>query len=564
MNIFDKMIEKISPRAALQREADRFKLETIRSFRNSGYDESGASRSKNSMKGWRARSLTPQEDIDQNLPTLRQRSRSLFMSAPLATSAIKTNRTNIVGQGLRLKSTIDAEFLHMTHEQAQEWQRAAEREFNFWASKKLCDATRVNNFYEIQQVACLNWLMNGDACCLIEYDKSAKKYFPYGLRLHLIESDRVSTPQSAGTYVDLMARNPATKNRIFNGVEVDSRGKVVAYHICSSYPGSNLYPKKTWTRVKAFGDRTGSPNVLMIYESERAEQYRGVPYLAPVIESLKQLTRYSDAEMMAAVINGFFTVFVTSESGVTDQPFTGVTEEGDNVTDDDISYELGPGMVNVLQPGEKIEIADAKRPATNFDAFVSALAKYIGAALEIPYELLMKSFNASYSASRAAILEAWKAFKMKRTWLANDLCQPVYEMFLAEAIASGRLRAPGFFLDPLIKEAYCKAQWNGPAQGMIDPLKEVNAAEKRISLNLSTHDRETTEMTGGDFESNIRQLQREKKLIADLEPEKAAAPEPGSDTNNKEEGEGNEKNGNSEPGGDPRGGPGPGDGGEQK
>lgn len=564
MNIFDKMIEKISPRAALQREADRFKLETIRSFRNSGYDESGASRSKNSMKGWRARSLTPQEDIDQNLPTLRQRSRSLFMSAPLATSAIKTNRTNIVGQGLRLKSTIDAEFLHMTHEQAQEWQRAAEREFNFWASKKLCDATRVNNFYEIQQVACLNWLMNGDACCLIEYDKSTKKYFPYGLRLHLIESDRVSTPQSAGTYVDLMARNPATKNRIFNGVEVDSRGKVVAYHICSSYPGSNLYPKKTWTRVKAFGDRTGSPNVLMIYESERAEQYRGVPYLAPVIESLKQLTRYSDAEMMAAVINGFFTVFVTSESGVTDQPFTGVTEEGDNVTDDDISYELGPGMVNVLQPGEKIEIADAKRPATNFDAFVSALAKYIGAALEIPYELLMKSFNASYSASRAAILEAWKAFKMKRTWLANDLCQPVYEMFLAEAIASGRLRAPGFFLDPLIKEAYCKAQWNGPAQGMIDPLKEVNAAEKRISLNLSTHDRETTEMTGGDFESNIRQLQREKKLIADLEPEKAAAPEPGSDTNNKEEGEGNEKNGNSEPGGDPRGGPGPGDGGEQK
>ncbi len=564
MNIFDKMIEKISPRAALQREADRFKLETIRSFRNSGYDESGASRSKNSMKGWRARSLTPQEDIDQNLPTLRQRSRSLFMSAPLATSAIKTNRTNIVGQGLRLKSTIDAEFLHMTHEQAQEWQRAAEREFNFWASKKLCDATRVNNFYEIQQVACLNWLMNGDACCLIEYDKSTKKYFPYGLRLHLIESDRVSTPQSAGTYVDLMARNPATKNRIFNGVEVDSRGKVVAYHICSSYPGSNLYPKKTWTRVKAFGDRTGSPNVLMIYESERAEQYRGVPYLAPVIESLKQLTRYSDAEMMAAVINGFFTVFVTSESGVTDQPFTGVTEEGDNVTDDDISYELGPGMVNVLQPGEKIEIADAKRPATNFDAFVSALAKYIGAALEIPYELLMKSFNASYSASRAAILEAWKAFKMKRTWLANDLCQPVYEMFLAEAIASGHLRAPGFFLDPLIKEAYCKAQWNGPAQGMIDPLKEVNAAEKRISLNLSTHDRETTEMTGGDFESNIRQLQREKKLIADLEPEKAAAPEPGSDTNNKEEGEGNEKNGNSEPGGDPRGGPGPGDGGEQK
>lgn len=555
MNFIDKLIENVSPRTALKRESDRWKLETIRSFRNSGYDESGASRSKNSMKGWKARSLTPQEDIDSNLPTLRQRSRSLFMSAPLATSAIKTNRTNIVGQGLRLKSTIDAEYLHMTYEQAEEWQRAAEREFGFWAKSKLCDATRVNNFYEIQQVACLNWLMNGDACCLIEYDRSTKRYFPYGLRLHLIESDRVSTPHSAGTYVNLMYRDPGTKNRIFNGVEVDDKGKIVAYHICSSYPGSNLYAQKKWTRVKAFGERTGNPNVLMIYESERAEQYRGVPYLAPVVESLKQLTRYSEAEMMAAVINGFFTVFVTSESGTTDQPFTGVTDEEDSVTDDDVSYELGPGMVNVLRPGEKIDIADSKRPSTNFDSFVSSLAKYIGAALEIPYELLMKSFNASYSASRAAILEAWKAFKMKRTWLANDLCQPVYEMFLVEAVASGRLNAPGFFIDPLIKEAYCKAQWNGPAQGMIDPLKEVNAAEKRISLNLSTHDRETTEMTGGDFESNIRQLQREKKLIADLAPEKTTTPEPEDDTIKGKEGESNERNGNPKPGGDPGGGP---------
>lgn len=555
MNFIDKLIEKVSPRTALKRESDRWKLETIRSFRNSGYDESGASRSKNSMKGWKARSLTPQEDIDSNLPTLRQRSRSLFMSAPLATSAIKTNRTNIVGQGLRLKSAIDAEYLHMTHEQAEEWQRAAEREFGFWAKSKLCDATRVNNFYEIQQVACLNWLMNGDACCLIEYDRSAKRYFPYGLRLHLIESDRVSTPHSAGTYVNLTYRDPGTKNRVFNGVEVDDKGKIVAYHICSSYPGSNLYTQKKWTRVKAFGERTGNPNVLMIYESERAEQYRGVPYLAPVVESLKQLTRYSEAEMMAAVINGFFTVFVTSESGTTEQPFTGVTDEEDRVTDDDVSYELGPGMVNVLRPGEKIDIADSKRPSTNFDSFVSSLAKYIGAALEIPYELLMKSFNASYSASRAAILEAWKAFKMKRTWLANDLCQPVYEMFLTEAVASGRLNAPGFFIDPLIKEAYCKAQWNGPAQGMIDPLKEVNAAEKRINLNLSTHDRETTEMTGGDFESNIRQLQREKKMIADLEPGKAKSPEPADDTIKGKEGESNERNGNHEPGGDPGGGP---------
>ena len=193
--------------------------------------------------------------------------------------------------------------------------------------------------------------------------------------------------------------------------------------------------------------------------------------------------------------------------------FTGVMDEEDQITDDDVNYEIGPGMVNMLAPGEDIEIADAKRPSSNFDAFTTSLAKYVGAALEIPVEILVKNFSSSYSASRAALLEAWKAFRMKRSWMAADFCQPVYELFLAEAIGSGRLKAPGFFLDPLIRMAYCGAQWNGPAQGMIDPVKEVNAAEKRINIGISTRQRETIEMTGGDFDNNIAQLARENQLM---------------------------------------------------
>ena len=512
MNLIDKIVEIVSPSAALHREEARYKLRTVREFQNSGYDESGAARNKNSMRGWQASSRTPQEDIDRNIPVLRQRSRSLFMSAPLAVSAIKTNRTNIVGAGRRLKSTIDADFLGMTADEAAKWKRSAEREFELWAQSKFCDSTRVNNFYEIQQTACISWLMNGDACILLEYDRPTKM-LPYGLRLHLIESDRVSTPHSGGNNVNLYATNPDTNNRIFNGVEVDANNRVVAYYICSTYPNSNLYARKEWKRVDAFGKKTGMPNVLMIYETERAEQYRGVPYLAPVIESLKQLTRYSEAEMMAAVINGFFTVFVKSEKGTSETGFTGVVDEEDRVSDHERNYELGSGMVVMMEPGEDIKIADAKRPSNNFDAFTTSLAKYVGAALEIPVEILDKHFTSSYSASRAALLEAWKAFRMKRAWLAADLCQPVYEMFLTEAIASGRLKAPGFFLDPLVRMAYCKAQWNGPAQGMIDPGKEVAAAEKRISIGISTRQQETIEMTGGDFEANVAQLARENQLM---------------------------------------------------
>ena len=81
---------------------------------NSGYSDAGASYAKRALKGFRAYSTSPAEDIDDNNYTLRQRSRMLYMAAPVAASAIKTNRTNVIGVGLQLKSRIDRDALGMT------------------------------------------------------------------------------------------------------------------------------------------------------------------------------------------------------------------------------------------------------------------------------------------------------------------------------------------------------------------------------------------------------------------------------------------------------------------
>jgi capsid protein len=160
-----------------------------------------------------------------------------------------------------------------------------------------------------------------------------------------------------------------------------------------------------------------------------------------------------------------------------------------------------------------VVFSNPTRPASGFDAFISSMAKQIGAALEVPSELLMKSFGQSYSASRAAILEAWKAFRMRRVWLAEDFCQPIYELFLSEAVARGRLNLPGFFLDPLIKKAWCTANWNGPACGQLDPVKEVQASIMKVNNGFSTHERETMELNGGDFNQNAVQLKREQEAL---------------------------------------------------
>ena len=128
-----------------------------------GYGDAGASHKKKALKGFTAQSGSPREDIDWNNYTLRQRGRMLYMSTPIARSAINTNRTNVIGMGLQFKSKIDHTALGMTPEAAAAWQRKTEAEFALWAeNKQACDATGVNDFYSMQQLALYSWLMSGD------------------------------------------------------------------------------------------------------------------------------------------------------------------------------------------------------------------------------------------------------------------------------------------------------------------------------------------------------------------------------------------------------------------
>lgn len=489
---------------------------------NKGYGEAGASQRKRAVKGFNAPSGSAHEDIDFNNYTLRQRSRMLYMAAPVATSAIRTNRTNVVGVGLRLKSRIDREVLGLTADQAEAWQKTTEREFSLWAAnKKACDATGMNNFYGLQQLALISWLLSGDCIGIIKQYKP-NRLLPYSLRVHLIEADRVATPNGYGNGMPLLyttGKNPHNGNTIYDGVEVDKNGMAVAYHIRSTHPFEVGEPETTWTRVLAYQEKTGLPNVIHIMDTERPDQYRGVAYLAQVIEPLLQLRRYTESELMAAVIESFFTAFIKTEAPTDDMPFNQTEPEPPGERSGPNDYSMGPGQINIMEPGEDVVFADPKHPGGSFDKFVAAIAQQVGAALEIPSDLLLKTFNSSYSASRAALLEAWKAFKMRREWLADDFCRPCYEIWMSEAVARGRIYAPGFFDNPVIHAAYLGSEWLGPSQGQLDPVKEITAEILSCSEGFSTHEQSTIRLNGGQWDSNVEQLQRENEKLDGQPPD---------------------------------------------
>lgn len=502
--------------------AMRAQTQAIEQFTNSGYSHGGASRRQTWAEKYDATSYSARSDIEENRKTLRERTRDLAMNAPIGTAAVNVTRTNVVGAGLIPKPKIDYEFLGISQEEAMALQQKIKKEFDLWASGTFCDANDQHSFYELQQIAFADWLKNGEEFALIQYEDE-QEYMPYQLRIKLIEADRVCSPGSMNAEYFGYDITKKDGNVIMNGLELDQKGKVVAYWISSTFPGEHSNTKRqTWTRVAKRGSKTGNQNILHVFNAERAEQYRGVPFLAPVIHIIKQMTRYTEAEVMAAVVNSMFALFVTTETGNDMGGFGGVDEEDDMTPasrDDDDHIKLGTGTVSFLKDGESIQAVESAHPGGNYGNFIESMAMQVGAALEIAPEVLLKKFNASFSASKGAINETWKSFTMRRKWFVNDFCQQIYDMWFSEAVAKGRISAPGYFLDPMIAKAYTKATWNGTAQGYLNPVAEVNAAVTRIQNGLSTHEDECAAMNGSDFEDNIRTLKGENERLLEANKE---------------------------------------------
>ena len=531
MNLLDRAIAVVSPERAVRRVAARTALE----FANSGYGNYGANLSKKSMRGWMYHGGSPKEDIEDNLNVLRQRSRDAYMGIPTASAALKTMRTNVVAGGLMPSPQIDADYLRLTNEQAEALQAQILREFALWADTPVCDADRVDNFYKLQQLAFLSYLMNGDAFALLPMKEQPGQ--PYSLRVRVIEADRVCSPDSYDRLVPCEVKGHRVHS-IVQGVETDADGMVIAYWICNQHPLSSLSNQAgalEWTRVEAYGS-SGRPNVLHVMNRERAGQRRGVPILAPVLEALKQLGRYTEAEITAAVISALFTVFIQSATVQNGKPI-GEALPPEQLIDaqDQGTIELGNGAIVALNPGETVEFAKPEHPNSGYDAFFNAMVKEIGAALEIPPEVLEKQFTQNFSSARGSLNEFWRTCGMQRDWFSDDFCQPVYEAWLAEAVARGRIKAPGFLGDPAIRKAYADCKWNGPSRTALNPSQEVEAAIKRVDAGFSTAEEETAQLTGGDYNRNIRKRaieaarKREVDKIANPPPSGAGQtpPDPG-------------------------------------
>lgn len=491
-NVLDKAIAYAFPGLAVKRQSQRNQLALSGGYTGARIDRAQLSR-------WSPTAGSANADTIRDLPMLRARSRDQMRNAPVALGALNTTVSHVVGTGLTYTPAIDAEFLGLSDEQAEAWQDDVKRRFKTWAESADCDLARQLDFYGLQELAFRSYLESGD--CFALTPKVSRSGKPAKLALQLIEADRVCNPnrtQDSATVIDGIEIAPTT-------------GEAIAFHVARQHPGANtaLVSTNTWDRVAARGSATGRRNVLHIFKPLRPGQLRGVPWIAPIMEPLKQLGRWSDAELNAAVVSGLMATFVTMDPDAFDALYDEDAQGAIVDTASKWSGEMESGKAINLLPGENVVSPTPGRPNPAFDPFWTAMVRQIGMALEMPFEVLVMHFQSSYSAARAALLMAWKAFRSKRDLLAKLLCQPVLELWLADEVAEGRINCPGFFADDVIRAAWCAAIWTGDGPGSIDPSKEVDAAQKRVDLGISTKQAESILHDGVDWEQKHEQRVKE-------------------------------------------------------
>lgn len=463
----------------------------------------GASLDAPDMVAWRPQRLSADSDLLPDLPDLVGRSRDSDRNNGIARGGVQTILDNVIGTGLRLTARPNYHALQQQlgprydKQWAIEWAANVEYWFHSWWWSSACHWNDTLNGDMIAELQYRSKLMNGESITLPMWSDDPIDGFH--TKLHTIESDRLSNPDWKMDTLNLRA-----------GIEIDRYGKPLAYHFRDTHPGE-LFPIQAfaagrWERIPRKTE-FGRLRVIHDFDCERSGQSRGKPLFSPVLDQFKNIDRYVKAEIQAALLNS--TIAGTIETDL-DQAHIVEMFNADpdkyQIMRNQSAAVLKPGAILPLAPGDKLQPFLPQRQATAFGIFLKNVYRVIAVGADLPYELLMKDFSESnYSNTRAAMLEAWRAFNRRRDRFGSSWFDPIYALFVEELVNDGRIEAPGFYEN---RCAYLRCKWIGPGRGWVDPVKEAQAAQIRIQAGISTLEDECAEQ-GRDWRETMDQLQTE-------------------------------------------------------
>jgi lambda family phage portal protein len=435
---------------------------------------------------WIFSGLSANEELKVSLKTLRERCRESERNDDHARAFLGLLENNVLGEGgigLQMKvKDLSGKLDELANDRIEwAWWK--------WGRPGLPTVCGRHGWRDLQAIVLRSLARDGEVLVRKHAGWAGNKH---GFALEVLEADYLDESYN----LDMGERG-----RIVMGVEMDSYGRPVAYHLLGTHPGD--------VGMTLSRKRIPASEILHLFIAERPGQVRGVPWMASALHGLKMLRGYKEAELVAARTAAAKLGFL-KRTGDTQYEGSGTGDDGNRTMD------AQAGTITELPNGLDFVSWDPTHPTQAFPDFVKAVLRGVSAGLRVSYNSLASDLEGvNYSSIRAGLLEEREAWKCLQRFFIEHFCEKVFEDWLKSSLSMGAIEVVNGTLPASKFEKFHAPEFRGRRWPWVDPKKDIEASMMAIDAGLTSR-RAAIGEAGGDIYEIFREQQADKELAAEM------------------------------------------------
>lgn len=431
------------------------------------------------------------EELRGDLDRLRARGRDLRNNNDYARKFCGMVETNMVGPaGFVMQSRVEGS----SGKADKLANDAIEAAFLRWQA--VCDVAGRQSLRDMCET--LVGGLPSDGEFLVRMVRGADAQNEFNFALQLIDVDRIDTTYNGVEH--------STGNTVIMGVEVDAYRRMVAIHIFEAHPNDG--PRTSRQRVRLPGE-----NLIHGFKVERAEQVRGIPWMASGMLSLHHLGGFMLAAVLAAEHGANHFGFFTQTGDATPGTLPIGAEEDDGTA---ISTSQ-PGIYDTLPPGFDFKAHESKYPNEVFGPFVKTALQRVASGWRVSYHALANDLEGvNFSSIRSGTLDERDRWASDQQWFIDILLKRVRAEWMVMSVLSNAITLPNGSPLPSAKFVNLAAHdWLGRRWEWVDPLRDMNARIAGVGAGLMAPQDLSAQM-GRDFYDTMVKIKEAQDLAKQL------------------------------------------------
>lgn len=408
--------------------------------------------------GWYAPNNSADSELVTSLTQLRARSRALMRDAPYAKRIRTVIVNNVIGAGINVQAAVESTRGNRMDRVNDDIEAA----WKAWSCAEHCHTGGKLNFGDLERQLFAQIVEAGEIFVRVHLRAFGGSRIP--MALEVIEPERIA---------DDVQSSPASGAVLRMGVEVDEFYRPVGFWIRQQHPSEFMAQSASRDRVT----RVPAEDVFHLHLVDRWPQTRGEPWLHAVARRLNDMDGYSEAEIVAARAAASYMGIIQ-----TPEPDTTVDEEGKPS-----DFELEPGAVKHLMPGEEFTAFSPNRPNPNMEPFLRYMLREVVAGAMTSYEAVSRDYSQSnYSSSRLALIDDRDTWRTLQAWFIRAFREPLHKIFMQQATLAGAIPSLPGILYASNPDKYNAVQFKPRGWSWVDPTKEVDAYIAAVKAGFMT------------------------------------------------------------------------------